>query len=137
MTAATLVATLRERGVALLPDGDQIVVRPASRAADLLDDLRQHKAEVLALLTAPASSTLPAWSYAPPWPDSLPGLGPRRVIAFDVCADCPPDGVQSVRIGGLTVQAPADRGTWIAYGDRPLCLTCARVRRRPPSEAGV
>jgi hypothetical protein len=50
MNAATLVSTLRGRGVELVPDGDELVVRPASRAADLLDDLRRLKPEVLAVL---------------------------------------------------------------------------------------
>jgi hypothetical protein len=40
------------------------------------------------------------------WPDTLPGLGPRRVQAFDRCADC-------------------GTGTWVAYGARLLCLPCA------------
>jgi hypothetical protein len=47
--------------------------------------------------------------YAFPWPDSIPGLGHRRVQAFNKCTDC---GV----------------GTWIAYGSRVLCLVCATRR---------
>jgi hypothetical protein len=43
---------------------------------------------------------------ATPWPDRLPGLGRRRVQAFDRCSDC-------------------GTGTWVAYGSRVLCLACA------------
>jgi hypothetical protein len=45
-------------------------------------------------------------SYSHPWPDALLGLGPRRVGAFDPCADC-------------------GRGSWVRYGDRVVCLACA------------
>jgi hypothetical protein len=46
-------------------------------------------------------------AYAFPWPDTLPGLGRRRVQAFGLCADC-------------------RTGSWVTYGDRVLCLACAR-----------
>ncbi len=49
----------------------------------------------------------PSPAYAFPWPDALPGLGRRRVQAFDLCADC-------------------GSGTWVRYGAAPLCLGCAR-----------
>lgn len=53
MTAATLVATLRARGVTLSPDGDKLRVRPAERLTPAeLDTLRAHKVEVLRLLSA-------------------------------------------------------------------------------------
>jgi hypothetical protein len=58
MNALALVATLRGRGVELVPDGDELVVRPASRAADLLDDLRRLKPEVLAVLRRPRAPSL-------------------------------------------------------------------------------
>lgn len=51
-------------------------------------------------------------SYAYPWPDELPGLGARAVIAFTPCSTC-------------------GRGTWARYGDRPLCLPCAAALVAP------
>jgi hypothetical protein len=69
-------------------------------------------------LTGPASATppvsgreraVPLPAYAFPWPDALSDLGHRRVQAFDLCADC-------------------RTGSWVVYGDRALCLACARSR---------
>jgi hypothetical protein len=50
-----------------------------------------------------------AQSYLHPWPDALPGLGPRAINGFDHCADC-------------------GAGTWAGYGGRALCLRCAKKR---------
>jgi hypothetical protein len=48
-------------------------------------------------------------TYAAPWPDELPGLGPRRVGPFDPCVDC-------------------GRGSWARYGGAALCCGCAIAR---------
>ncbi len=45
-------------------------------------------------------------TYAHPWPDELPGLGPRHVGPFDPCQGC-------------------GRGSWVRYGRAVLCLVCA------------
>lgn len=128
-----LVADLQGRGVTLEPRGDKLAVRPVSRVtAEELARLRQHKAEVLRLLETPA---LPAprirpGAYGYPWPDTLPGLGPRRVVAFSRCADCP-DPAPRIAVplaDGTLVDLPGPTGTWVVYGDRPLCLGCARRR---------
>jgi TubC N-terminal docking domain len=59
VTLATLVAELRARGVTLLPDGEALKVRPVSKLIPgELEALRQHKAEVLALL---APERRPQW----------------------------------------------------------------------------
>jgi len=55
-------------------------------------------------------------AYAFPWPDVLPGLGSRRVVAFTPCLDCVDAGERS--------------STWIAYGAYPLCLAHAKARNR-------
>jgi hypothetical protein len=47
-------------------------------------------------------------SYAHPWPDALPGLGPRTIGPFDMCA--------------------CGTWSWARYGAEVLCLTCARRR---------
>lgn len=72
--------------------------------------------------------------YAFPWPDTLPGLGRRRVVAFTDCLDCveaPAWPIRLVEVGPVLVALPGDRGTWVRYGDRPLCLPCARQRAEP------
>ena len=80
----------------------------------LLGALRERKAEVLALLTGGSLVSVELTArryYAGPWPDALPGLGPRHVDFFDHCTDC-------------------ERGSWVRYGDRVLCLACATKRRQ-------
>lgn len=53
-------------------------------------------------------SSLPvaAHCYASPWPDALPGLGPRTVGPFETCARC-------------------QAWSWVRYGEAVLCLACA------------
>jgi hypothetical protein len=59
VTAAVLVETLRARGVHLRAVGDKIRYRPISALTpEGLEALRQHKAEVLALLTRPPAFML-------------------------------------------------------------------------------
>ena len=62
MSAQALVAELRTRGVELIPAGDRIRFRPASAVPpELVERLRAHKAEVLAILTpAPVAEVLSA-----------------------------------------------------------------------------
>jgi hypothetical protein len=52
-----------------------------------------------------------AWqpTYAHPWPDELPGLGPRRIGPFDPCVGC-------------------GRGSWVRYGGEVRCCPCATAR---------
>lgn len=52
MTALALLDTLTRRGVRLLPDGDGLVIRPASRLTDAdRAAIREHKTELLRLLS--------------------------------------------------------------------------------------
>jgi hypothetical protein len=54
VTAALLVEALRARGIQLRVVGDRLRYRPAAAlTTDDLEALRQHKAEVLELLSAP------------------------------------------------------------------------------------
>src|SRR5262245_30148351 len=54
--AGKIVARLLARGITLKPDGKVLVVRPAGAVTrDEVVVLKRHKAEVLALLTAPQS----------------------------------------------------------------------------------
>lgn len=74
-----------------------------------------------------------------PWPDALPGLGPRRVAPFTRCVDCRP-GIEKVFLPGLDPDAgeriwvptpvPTRRGTFVAYAHVPFCLAHARLRAR-------
>lgn len=45
-------------------------------------------------------------SYAHPWPDEIPDLGPRRIGPFEPCVGC-------------------GRGSWARYGRSVLCCLCA------------
>jgi hypothetical protein len=83
--------------------------------------------------SAVSAESPPARSaYAHPWPDELPGLGPRQVGPFIACAQCAPtvvDMPNKDRHGRVTILSlPAPCGTWVRYGVRPLCLECARAR---------
>jgi hypothetical protein len=75
-------------------------------------------------------------TYAFPWPDRLPGLGPRRVGPFTDCQDCIEAPAWPIRIVRLDTKPPVhvvvrvDRGTWVCYGARALCLPCVRRRVR-------
>ena len=54
MSAPALLERLHSLGVSVRVDGDALRVKPASRVSpDLMEALRQHKAEVLRLLTSP------------------------------------------------------------------------------------
>jgi hypothetical protein len=78
------------------------------------------------------SWTLPSGN-AFPWPDALPGLGPRCVIAFSTCQDCTDAGGQTLyadapdgkRYAVASHWAP---GTWASYSGWPLCQACAQAR---------
>jgi hypothetical protein len=45
-------------------------------------------------------------TYAHPWPDEIPDLGPRRIGPFEPCVGC-------------------GRGSWARYGRSVLCCPCA------------
>jgi hypothetical protein len=51
------------------------------------------------------------------WPEEIPGLGRRRIAPFERCARCLP----SVHC--------ALAGTFVRYGDTPLCLRHALAVR--------
>ena len=59
MTAETLIADLRGRGVTLVPDGEYLRCRPKSALTpEDLEILKAHKAKVLATLRTEASPKL-------------------------------------------------------------------------------
>lgn len=127
MIAEILIAEFRALGVELIPSGDKIRYRPASVVpADLKERLRARKAEVLAALT-----TSPA-AIPPTWPAALLGLGARRVIAFSPCHDCQTDPPEddTLKVGPHEIAIPGPTGTFVSYGDAPLCSRHARARAR-------
>jgi hypothetical protein len=75
--------------------------------------------------------TTPEPSISEPWPAALPNLGERRVIAFSPCEDCetdqPVDDI--LKVGRYEVAVPGHRGTFVAFGDMPLCRRHATRRR--------
>ena len=53
MSVQSLIVTLSRKGVRLIPDGDGLVVEPASRLTDAeREAIRTHKAELLQQLAA-------------------------------------------------------------------------------------
>jgi hypothetical protein len=86
--------------------------KPTTR--EVSAEVRERAKRAISAESPPARS-----SYAYPWPDELPGLGPRQVGPFIACAQCAP--------GAVDVH-PAPCGTWVRYGALPLCLGCARAR---------
>ena len=80
--AATLLSRLADLGVTARADGGVLRLRPASIVpADLLADLRDHKPERLALLTANDAAPpppLPPPSKPPPKPPTGPPARPIR-----------------------------------------------------------
>lgn len=127
MTPEALVATLRERGVTLRPDGGQLVVSPASAIRpEEVEALRQFKPEIITMLLSPET---PA-AVPSTWPASLPGLGRHRVISFSPCRDCTvdPPADEVLNLGTFVVAVPGPRGTFVAFGGVPLCWRHARAR---------
>jgi hypothetical protein len=68
--ALSLIRAVEARGGILFIDGQDLVIRPKSAAAPLLEDLRQHKAEIMAelaqRLTMPAGVRLLRWEPKEP-----------------------------------------------------------------------
>src|SRR4030095_8613748 len=111
MTAADLVAALRAAGVELVPERNRLRVHPASKVPpDLLESLRQRETEVLQLLSRDPQSRAVARRH--PWPDSLPGLGVRRIGPYEPCSE----------------RSECGDGSWVRYGDLVFCAWHAWAR---------
>lgn len=90
MGARELVAELSRAGVALMVEGDCLVIRPASKLTDnLRAAVRAAKPELLALLSAPEharphklTNEQAARSHARPWDDEACGRFVARVGRF-------------------------------------------------------
>jgi hypothetical protein len=82
-------------------------IREASPFPPVASDTSQKPMEQSEYLAA--VRTTRRSRYAHPWPDSLPGLGPKTVAPYEPCEHC-------------------DEGTWARYGGRAICLGCARRR---------
>ena len=89
MTSAALIAELRSRGVALVPDGDRLRCRPkSSLTEDDLAALRANKPEVLRLLREehrPAAARIVCYACKRSrfW---------KSIHGVIVCGDCHPPG---------------------------------------------
>src|SRR5262245_39901633 len=88
MTALHLLQQLHERGVILTPSPDGTVRCRAPKGVltpELLDAIRQHKAELLAMLTPERCLPLPR-SPAPCW--RCKGPSARQGLRYLLCAQC-------------------------------------------------
>lgn len=85
--------------------GDTQTTRPA--APEVLDPLATLGSREADPPSRPSRASSP-------WPETLPGLGPRRPMAIDVCARC-------------------GASTFAAYGGWRFCLDCAQWLELPAS----
>ena len=149
MTAAALLALLGTLGVSAEANCGALRLRPASAIpADLLDDLRQHKAALLGLLAAPANDPLPVPPHSAEAPDlaalaaACEARGPVLAGAFDapdvaadhaavaaeapvpVIADPPADAIVQALAEAMAAN-PAHRAT-----NRETAMACFRAEAR-------
>jgi hypothetical protein len=103
-----LIDEARAAGLSLELKGPKLVVSGPKTAEALALRLLGHKAEVLALLHV---------GYAQPWPELLPNLTRRSVGVYTLCPGAPG-----------TDECPSEQWTFVRYGDRPTCLSCARYQ---------
>lgn len=99
MNAEELFREALRRGLSLrAAGGDRLGVKPTDRLTpDFAEQLRQHKAELLALLSAKAH---------PLTPDCVPWLHIARQVLNDEFAGADHSTVQSLTIGLLAVNHP-------------------------------
>lgn len=113
MTPTEVLAEVLRAGGRVIPDParPRLVVPPALKPLVLA---HREALRALVLSTAMSTASLPLalvrpGAYSWPWPDALRGLGPRIVGPFSKCSEC-------------------NEWSWARYGERVLCLDCARRR---------
>jgi hypothetical protein len=115
VTPALALAAAQAAGIHLEPgDGDRLRYR-GRLSPELRAVLIEHKHEILRLLRGPA------WRDFP-WPDALPGLGPRSIGPFTRCARCVVGRWASRPLPSVRLEQWMDAGTFVSYGSTPLCL---------------
>jgi hypothetical protein len=118
VTAREVLAEVLRAGGRVIPDParPRVVVPPRLRPL-----VFEHREALRALVLAdampvnvapPASCRALTGQYSHPWPDTLAGLGPRRVGPFSPCSVC-------------------EAWSWVRFGDRVLCLACAARYSEP------
>ncbi len=110
MTAAAVLARLHDLGVTAEARGDRLALRPASAVpSDLLADLRQHKADLLALLAVPANDPAPVFGELAGAYSAPDVLADRAAIAAEVEGTMPSPLPPPVDIVEALAQALANR----------------------------
>lgn len=117
MTAAELLANLRARGVTLTADGEQLRLRPASALdADTLELAKQHKAELLTLLTPPGCSkplAEPAkWQEHSPRQDSSDAFSSLATLAGSLQCELPPVTLHTTPLESARARLAEYRATY-------------------------
>ena len=94
VTATEIIQDLRRRGVQLEAVGDRLRFRPREAVtSDLVEALKQHKAEIISTLTAPAV------------PARVRGLeGMDETVAAEICWHC--KGEKVCRCASCAVAGP-------------------------------
>ena len=111
MTAPELYHEAARRGLRLEPRGDRLAVIPGDRCPpDLADNLRRHKAELLALLEFNAAN-LP--------PDCAPWLNVARQITNGEFDGADKSTVESLTIGLRRIPHPLCREALARLPDNP------------------
>jgi len=117
LTARDVLAeVLRVGRVIRDPEGPRVVVPPRLKPLVLT-----HRQALRALVLEghvpldeppPSPPNVLRSPYSYPWPDALPGLGPRHIGPFGPCAEC-------------------SSSSWVRFGALVLCLACVKRRERP------
>jgi hypothetical protein len=92
-------------------------------------------AEIERDLTSSRFSRFPGSRF----PAELPSLGPRRVSGFRPCLDCAVAApvMERIVVRGVTLEVPKPIGTWLSYGETPLCGPHAYNRLAGPGGRGL
>jgi hypothetical protein len=136
-TVAELLARCRDAGLSLLVEGDALCVDyERGLPLDLIEEIRLHKPEVMAVLTAPAAPVIaPArWagmaadgpSFEEPCPERSGLIERRGAVFLHFCIECGRWGAYSY---GASL---GQDGRWYCRLHRPDEERSARARHQRP-----
>jgi rubredoxin len=109
--AVKLLAECRERGISLRPgEGDKLRVSPPPERlpGEIVEKLKRHKVEILALLTQQQPSSWPCPHCGQPAEVEAvePSLDKQRMLIFWICPQC--------EVWAVTPSTQRDPPVWVA-----------------------